>query len=253
MNDSLGDRMKRNYENPSRFFLTRRVPVIIRVDGVAFHTLTQKMQKPFSGKFIWCMVEAAKRLAMDMQGFRLAYVQSDEASFFLTDYSELTTEPWFGYCKSKLESVSASKMTAEFNLHADDCELHNEWRSELAYTPRISASFDARAFNIPKEEVANYFLWRAIDWRRNSLQMFARAHFSHKELHNKSSRDIHEMLHALGINWTKDCTPQQRNGTWIYRGGNGMAECHTIQPRYSEIAGIWALRTSVEPELHEAS
>ena len=31
--DDLGDRMKANYERPARHFLTRRTPVIIRVDG----------------------------------------------------------------------------------------------------------------------------------------------------------------------------------------------------------------------------
>ena len=30
---TLGDRMKNNYENISRYYLTRRMPVIIRIDG----------------------------------------------------------------------------------------------------------------------------------------------------------------------------------------------------------------------------
>ena len=42
--DSLGDRMK-EYENISRNYLTRRVPVIIRLDGKAFHTFTKGMQR----------------------------------------------------------------------------------------------------------------------------------------------------------------------------------------------------------------
>jgi hypothetical protein len=29
--DSLGDRMKNNYENRSRYYLTRRIPIIIRL------------------------------------------------------------------------------------------------------------------------------------------------------------------------------------------------------------------------------
>ena len=36
---TLGDRMKNNYENITRYYLTRRMPVIIRIDGKAFHTL----------------------------------------------------------------------------------------------------------------------------------------------------------------------------------------------------------------------
>lgn len=31
MRDNLGDRMKNNYENRYRFYLTRRTPVIVRL------------------------------------------------------------------------------------------------------------------------------------------------------------------------------------------------------------------------------
>ena len=44
--DSLGDRMKENYENRAKTYLTRRVPVIIRLDGKAFHTFTKGLKKP---------------------------------------------------------------------------------------------------------------------------------------------------------------------------------------------------------------
>ena len=40
IHDQLGDRMK-GYENISRNYLTRRVPVCVRIDGKAFHTLTR--------------------------------------------------------------------------------------------------------------------------------------------------------------------------------------------------------------------
>lgn len=43
-NDSLGDRMK-TYETVSKNFLVRRMPVIIRLDGKAFHTYTKKLLK----------------------------------------------------------------------------------------------------------------------------------------------------------------------------------------------------------------
>lgn len=41
MKDELGDRMKSYYENRSKTFLARRIPVIIRLDGKAFHTFTK--------------------------------------------------------------------------------------------------------------------------------------------------------------------------------------------------------------------
>ncbi len=195
---NLGDRMKENYENRSRFFLTRKVPVIIRLDGRAFHTLTHKMQKPFDPNLMRNMVGSAMATASEMQGFKLGYVQSDEASFLLTDYDNIEAAAWFDYNLSKLTSISASIMTGEFNR---------------TYYERI-AHFDSRAFNIPKEDVANYFLWRDKDWERNSLSMYCQSFFSHKELQGKNRADQHEMLHNIGKNWA-DLADQLKNGTFI--------------------------------------
>lgn len=44
---TLGDRMKNNYKNISRYYLTRRMPVIVRMDGCHFHTFTKGFKKPF--------------------------------------------------------------------------------------------------------------------------------------------------------------------------------------------------------------
>ncbi len=218
--------MKENYENRQRFYLTRRMPVIIRVDGRAFHTFTRRFEKPFSLTLIDAMRLSAKTLAREMQGFKLAYVQSDEASFVLTDYDNLNTEGWFNYNKSKIESISASIMTAAFN----------QYLTGPAY-------FDARAFNIPESEVVNYFLWRAKDWYRNSVSMYAQAHFSHKELHGKSVADMHELLHTIDLNWAVACSEVERNGTFI------TDEFLTnIRPQYIEIENLWKKSLGITQE-----
>ncbi len=59
---SLGDRMKQNYENRYRIKLTRRMPVILRLDGKAFHTLTKGCEKPFDGVFQLSMEKTAIKL-----------------------------------------------------------------------------------------------------------------------------------------------------------------------------------------------
>ena len=56
--NSLGIRMK-GYEFISRLFLMKRNPVIIRVDGKAFHTFTKGMNKPFDQPLIETMQETA--------------------------------------------------------------------------------------------------------------------------------------------------------------------------------------------------
>ena len=183
---SLGDRMK-EYEDCYRIHLTRRTPVIIRCDGKAFHTLTRGFGRPFDKFFMDAMIFAAQETAIQMQGFKLGYIQSDEVSFLLTDFDEINTEPWFGNGLSKIVSVSASTMSVYFN----DFFFHT---SEIDRTHSYGI-FDGRAFNIPKEEIANYFLWRYRDWERNSLLMYCHSFFSHKEMLNKDREGQHELLH----------------------------------------------------------
>ena len=77
--------------------------------------------------------------------------------------------------------------------------------------------FDARVFNIPREEVTNYFYWRQLDASRNSIQMVGQANFSHKELQYKSCNDIQDMLMTQkGINWN-DFPTYQKRGSCVVR------------------------------------
>lgn len=202
MKDELGNRMKENYENRYRIELTRRMPVILRLDGKAFHTFTRHCERPFDKKLIDTMETAGELTCQSIQGSKCCYIQSDEVSILVTDFDELETSAWFDYNLQKMVSVASSTMTANFNY------VWNEFgRMGL---------FDCRAFNIPKEEVTNYFIWRQKDWIRNSLSMYARGFFSQKDLHKKNSKDMHEMLHTKGKNWA-DLDPKLKNGTFIYR------------------------------------
>ena len=78
------------------------------------------------------------------------------------------------------------------------------------------AMFDARCFNIPKEEVTNLIYWRQLDAIRNSIQMVGQANFSHRELQNKSCNDIRDMLKTQkGIDWDDFPTHQKRGSCCI--------------------------------------
>lgn len=222
----LSERMK-DYENVSRRSLLKGVPVIIRIDGKAFHTFTKNFDKPFDGGLVYAMAYTTKCVMEKIQGCKMAYTQSDEASFLLTDYDSVETQGWFGYTQSKIESVAASMFTAFFN-------------NEMQYLDKPLAFFDARAFNVPKEDVVNYFLWRANDWHRNSLSMLARAHFSAKELHGKDMFNMHEMLYKeKGINWETHLTPQEKNGTFmkyrIYGDHKRIEPSYDIENGYGSI------------------
>ena len=213
----LANRMK-EYEKRNQYYLQKRTPVAIRVDGRSFHTFTKGFKRPFDDILMKSMQETAKYMCENIQGAKLAYVQSDEITIILTDYDTLETDCWFNYRTDKLCSIAASMATMIFNkIFKEKVENfieeggafslaqlnYNQMKME-PYLKAIEkgAMFDARCFNIPKEEVTNLIYWRQLDATRNSIQMVGQANFSHKELQNKSCNDIQDMLHEQkGINW----------------------------------------------------
>lgn len=214
---TLGDRIKR-YEAAYSPRFTPRSCLLVRVDGRAFHTFTRGCDRPFDADIIAAMIHATRRTAEDMQGFKLAYTQSDEATFLLTDFDSHETQGWFDYELNKVVSISASLFTAHFND---------------TYPSTRLATFDSRAFIVPADDAPNAFIWRQRDWERNSVQMFARAHFSHKQLHGKNHAAIHEMLHETGLNWAH-LTPRLKNGTFLRRDGTEVCD----KLGYEEISGL---------------
>lgn len=213
MRDCLGDRMKW-YEHSSRIFLVKKVPVIIRIDGKAFHTFTRKMNRPFDERLIECMALTTRDLVKSISGCIYGYVQSDEISLFLCDYQTIKTEGWFRYNKSKIESIAASFATGFFNKYFQEKFIEPEWKNKIAF-------FDARAASYPKEEVANYFKWRQLDFERNSIQMLAQANFSHKQVQNISCNKLQDMLFLeKNINWN-NLDVYKKRGIGVYRVKDG--------------------------------
>ena len=229
VNDALGIRMKEKYEMRARSYLTPGVPVAIRIDGKAFHTFTKGFKKPFDRVLMTSMQKAMQYLCQNIQGCVFGYTQSDEITLILIDYQTIDTDCWFGYQVQKVCSIAASMATMAFNRFFAN-EVANEimeWRcgftpqsceiqeKEKMYQERLKsatnkgAMFDARCFNIPKEEVANLIYWRQLDATRNSIQMVAQANFSHKELQGQTCNMLQDKLFLeKGINWNNypaDC------------------------------------------------
>lgn len=208
MKDSLGNRMKENYENRAKTQLLRRTPVIIRLDGKAFHTFTRDFKKPFDEILTLTMQKTMLALCKLVQGCVLGYTQSDEITLVLTDYTKLETSAWFDYDIQKVCSVSASIATLVFNrCFLNEIQKKYESVSELTVSVYYQAwlkgaLFDARCFNIPKEEVTNCLLWRQQDATRNSINAVGQAYFSHRELQGLNVNQIQDKLFKeKGINW----------------------------------------------------
>ena len=105
----------KDYENIERRYLTRRAPLIIRLDGVAFHSYTKGFERPFYRPFRAAMEQTMLLLCEGIMGCKLGYTQSDEISLLLTDDDTIETQPWFGKNLQKIVSVSASMATYYFN------------------------------------------------------------------------------------------------------------------------------------------
>lgn len=206
--DSLGDRMKR-YEGVTKQHLMARTPVIIRIDGRAFHTFTRSFKKeltntPFSNDLHDAMVFTTQALVEGVQNCVFGYTQSDEISLFLRDWDLFETEQWFSGSVQKIVSVAASIATAAFN--------YKMVQLGRVKTFKDLAQFDARAYNIPKEEVTNYFIWRQQDASRNSVQMLGHWYLSQKQMHGKNNNEVQDILMAEHqVNWNSI-------ETWMKRG-----------------------------------
>lgn len=196
-----------------------------------FIHLPKKFKKPFDHILMDTMQLTMKYLCENIQGCMLGYTQSDEISLLLTDYTTFETQPWFDYEVQKICSISASMATLAFNkffmanVDKETDEFYKTWNvseEDKKYIDIINKSctkgamFDSRCFNIPKEEVTNYFYWRQLDATRNSIQMVGQANFSQKQLHEKSCNVIQDMLHEeKGINWNDFSIPEKRGACCI--------------------------------------
>lgn len=202
----LGDRHKK-YESLTETSVMPGLPVIIRLDGRAFHTFVRDLERPYDAGFSNCMINTAKRL-VDKMHADIGYTQSDEISLGFSN-PDAALEMAFGGRIQKLVSISAAIASVEFNKQVE------MWDGALASKDPV---FDSRIIAYPTEDLAaESFLWREADATRNSLAMAAQAHFPHEELEGKNRAQQHEMLFQKGVNWN-DYPAFFKRGTYVRRG-----------------------------------
>lgn len=258
VHDDLGLRIKNNYEKISQTKLMRRCPVMVRIDGRAFHSYTRGFKRPFDEILVKSMQDTTKYLCENIMGCVLGYTQSDEITLVLIDYQKHTSQAFFDYEVQKLCSIIASMATMAFNKAF--YKAFDEWGHEnlpdwdmggtnepvdesimklcevYGKAQEKGAMFDCRCFNIPKEEVTNAIYWRQLDAARNSIQMVGQANFSHKELQNKSCNDIQDMLMLQkGINWNDIPTHLKRGSCCIkeeYKDSSVLPDMQVTRTRW---------------------
>lgn len=204
---ALGDRMKWYESRYTNEQFMPHCPVIARLDGRAFHSFTRDLKRPFDSRLTYLMIATTEHLVKETNA-RCGYTQSDEITLvWLAEDWE--SEIFFAGKLQKMNSILASMTTAYFNRH-----LANSIPEKAEEMPL----FDCRVFQVPTDwEATNCFIWREMDATRNSIQMAARAHFSHNACENKDSSELQEMLFSQKmINWN-DYPNAFKRGTYIRR------------------------------------
>jgi tRNA(His) guanylyltransferase len=188
----LSDRMK-FYERMGvgDTALVHTLPTFARLDGKCFHTFTRGLNRPYDEALSSLMVSTMSYLVQETDA-RIGYTQSDEITLMWHSES-FDSQIFFNARLQKMVSVLAAMTTLYFNKNLPQFLPHKSNQNPL---------FDCRVWNVPnKEEAVNVFVWREQDAVRNSISMAAQSVYSHKELMNKSSDQMQEMLFQKGINW----------------------------------------------------
>lgn len=226
MKDDLGDRMKSYYEARSQTYLTRRVPVIIRVDGKCFSKFCKRFEKPFDEDLHGRLNVVMKYLCENIQGCKFAERHSGEMSFLVCDYDTVHTDAYFDYNVQKICSIVASMATAKFCQLLTSDNPPDKGKPWLLKWSEDWPIFDARCFNVPESDVVNYFYWRNKDAVRNSISMHAQNYFSHKELMGVSNNEKQEMMFQKhGVNWN-DLPQERKTGFVMYK----KVKMDTVRP-----------------------
>jgi tRNA(His) guanylyltransferase len=146
--DTLKDRVFA-YEDISDIKLTRRLPVIITLNGRGFRKTTSLVAKPFSKEFSAVMGQALIKLASEIEGAVFLYSFNDEINIVCRNDQNLETEAWYDNSVQKIVSASAS--IASISLY--DAALKADIK--LLGTP----VFLAKAFIVPSlTETINYLI-----------------------------------------------------------------------------------------------
>lgn len=189
--DNLGDRIKQYERIETCGKLIPMLPTVVRLDGRSFSKFTKSFE-PFDEDMLHAMVETTKFL-VDESNAVIGYTQSDEITLILHTET-VTSQLFFDGKKHKLLSNLASLASVKFY------EILLSRKGDNM--PKQLPSFDCRLFQVPnKMEAWNSLLWRVQDCIKNSIQMLAQKHISHKKLQGKNQKGQLNMLESLGVTW----------------------------------------------------
>ena len=186
--------------------ITTVPPVIVRLDGRAFHRLAHMLglAKPFDGRFSHAMGAVCRSLVAD-SGLspEFAYTFSDEISLYLPKL------PFSGRVE-KIDSVAASFAASALTLALECAE---------------PIAFDARTIPATPDYCVEYLVNRQDEAWRNHLNGYCQQALiadgmkprqAAAQLKGMPANELHDLMHARGVNLAK--TPAwQRRGVLVYK------------------------------------
>lgn len=200
--EALGDRAKMFERIATEQYLIPELPVMLRLDGKAFHTVTRKLERPLCVPFREAMVETTKFLVQDLHA-AYGYTQSDEITLGFYNCDHL-----FKGKIHKILSTSAGGASSKFAV-----EVSQKLPSIVHYIPR----FDARVWNVPTlDHAIEALLFRVYDCIRCSINMLASSEFQHRDLEGVDQKTRIAMLAKAGKVW-EDMPETYKYGTFVQR------------------------------------
>ncbi|TCD65247.1 tRNA-His guanylyltransferase [Steccherinum ochraceum] len=200
--------------------------IIVRVDGHAFHRLSQEHQftKPNDERALQLMDHAAKDVMNEFQDVILAFGESDEYSFLFRRSATVHKRR-----HAKILSIVTSVFTSSYVFN---------WPKYLSETPlKYAPTFDARVVLYPSsQEVRDYFSWRQADTHVNNLYNTAfwalvqqggeTTVQAHQTLKGTMSKEKNEILYSrFEINYNK-LPDRHRKGSILVREQIASAQGH---------------------------
>lgn len=202
----MGDKLKLIEQMEAGRKADNLKPLMVRLDGKAFHTLTKGLIHPFDIRLSNLMIDTTAYLVTQTQAL-IGYTQSDEITLYYAN-SEETQSYIFNGKYQKLCSILAGMASAYFSR---ELPLRIPEKSDTL------GIFDCRVWNVDTYElVYENFKWRQLDAIKNSISMAAQALFKHKELHGLNSNQKKKMLINVNKPW-EDEPAFFKYGTFVFR------------------------------------
>ncbi len=140
------------YENASDFQLLPRIPIVIKVGGRGFKTLTRSLDRPFDVKLVNVFKNTLLNTIQNIDGAIFGFQYSDNFLFVLRNDRSFEDVPWYQNKIQEITGIVSSMVSVNFfkNLMLED-EL-NELDGD--------AIFRSKVFALPSvNESANYIIW----------------------------------------------------------------------------------------------